>query len=125
MQSNLIAKICEIFFRRISKMLETRQLRLRPEQKTLLLPQGEYKRDSIDNLNKTLVVASDVTENVYTQLYGVIEHLTALDQECSQYHGDQDLNNEIIMAASMVNHIQRRIDQKLMDANPHIEDVQI
>lgn len=106
-------------------MLETRQLRLRPEQKTLLLPQGEYKRDSIDNLNKTLVVASDVTENVYNQLYGVIEHLTALDQECSQYQGDQDLNNEIIMAASMVNHIQHQIDLKLMNVNPHIEDVQI
>lgn len=106
-------------------MLEAKKMNLLPEQKTLLLPHGgEYKRDSIDNLNKTLVVASDVAENIYHQFYGLAENLTALDQECSKYDGDQDLNDEIIMAASLAKHIQRRIDSKLINANPHIEDVQ-
>jgi len=107
-------------------MLKTEEpLRLLPEQKMLLLPQGSYKRDSIDNLNKTLVIASDVEDNVYQQLYCTLEHLTALDDECSKYQGDMQLNNDIILCASLANHIQRRVDQKLMDANPHVEEVRV
>lgn len=107
-------------------MLKQKNMELTPELKMLLLPTSRsYSRDSIDNLNQTLIVASDVAESAYSQLYGTLENLTALDDECSIYQGDIELNDDIILAASLINHIQRRIDKKLVDANPHIEDVRV
>lgn len=107
-------------------MLKQKNIELTPELKMLLLPTNRsYSRDSIDNLNQTLIVASDVAESAYGQLYGTLENLTALDDECELFQGDIQLNNDIILAASLINHIQRRIDKKLVDANPHILDVQL
>ncbi|WP_125711749.1 hypothetical protein [Companilactobacillus kedongensis] len=107
-------------------MLKQKNIELTPELKMLLLPTSRsYSRNSVDNLNQTLIVASDVVESAYGQLYGTLENLTALDDECELFQGDMQLNNDIILAASLINHIQRRIDKKLVDANPHILDVQL
>ena len=93
---------------------------LLPEQKTFLLSQGKHKTDSIENVNNTLITASDVMDRTYKELFQTVIKLTSLDDSTSEYHGDVDLNDYIILAASNVYSAHKMIDRILMDLNPGI-----
>lgn len=105
-------------------MLQTKEsLRLLPEQKTFLLPSGRYKADSLENMNQTLIKASDAMDLVYKQLYGTVTYLTKLDDECSKYQGNIEVNLKLIAMATMADQLGKKFDQLLTDANPGVKEV--
>jgi len=102
-------------------MLQTKEpIRLLPEQKTFLMPQGKFKVNSSENVNKTLIITSDTMNRIFSEIFDTITQLTNLDNECSDYQGDLAMNNDLIIAASAVYRVQNRADKKLVAANPNV-----
>lgn len=83
--------------------------RLLPEQKTFLLSQGKYKKNSHENMNNTLVIASDSMSRCYSDIFETITQLT---------------NQDLIIAAKALNRVQDRLDQNLIKANPYILQIE-
>ncbi|WP_201308283.1 hypothetical protein [Companilactobacillus farciminis] len=99
-------------------------IRLLPEQKTFLLSRNNYKQDSLENFNNTLVIASDTMSRCYSEIFKIITQLTNLDEECSLYEGNILTNQDLIIAAKALNRVQDRLDQKLIKANPYVLQIE-
>ncbi|CAJ2235712.1 hypothetical protein FD33_GL002244 [Companilactobacillus paralimentarius DSM 13238 = JCM 10415] len=95
-------------------------IRLLPEQKTFMLPQGQFRRDSIENVINTTITGSDTMARVYKSMFDVITRVTNLDDENSHYQGDIELNRKLITIASLADWCQKRFDQKTIAASPNI-----
>lgn len=99
-------------------------IRLLPEQKTFLLSRNNYRQDSLENFNNTLVIASDSMSRCYSDIFETITQLTNLDEECSFYQGNMLTNQDLIIAAKALNRVQDRLDQKLIKANPYVLQIE-
>lgn len=98
---------------------------LRPEQKTLLINVSDFKRGSVDHINRELVVASDVTADSAKQTEITLHKLLGLQFDNSDFDAGVDLLKKLTHTQEELRQETELIDELIKKYNPHIDEVRI
>lgn len=98
---------------------------LEPEQKTLLLAGMEFDRGSIEHLNRTLVVGSDVIADVSYKTSKTLNEVLITEHDVKSFDLDNSVLDDLREIEKRADRVNRYFNSQIIKHNPHIEDVQV
>ena len=98
---------------------------LEPEQKTLLLAGTEFDRGSIEHLNRTLVVGSDVMADVSYKASKTLNEVLITEHDVKNFNLDNSILDDLREIEKRADQVNRYFNNQIIKHNPHIEDVQV
>lgn len=98
---------------------------LEPEQKTLLLTGTEFDRDSVEHLNRTLVVGSDVMSDVSYKVSKTLNEVLITEHDVKDFDLDDSILDDLREIEKRADRVNRYFNNQIIKYNPHIEDVQV
>ena len=98
---------------------------LEPEQKVLLLTGTEFDRDSVEHLNRTLVVGSDVMADVSYKASKTLNEVLITEHDVKNFNLDNSILDDLREIEKRADQVNRYFNNQIIKHNPHIEDVQV
>jgi hypothetical protein len=98
---------------------------LEPEQKALLLTGAEFDRDSIEHLNRTLVVGSDVMADMSYKASKTLNEVLITEHDVKNFNLDDSILDDLREIEKRADRINKYFDKQIIEYNPHIEDVRV
>ena len=98
---------------------------LEPEQKTLLLAGTEFDRGSIEHLNRTLVVGSDVMTDMSYKASKTLNEVLITEHDVKDFNLDDSILDDLREIEKRADRVNRYFNNQIIKHNPHIEDVQV
>jgi len=98
---------------------------LEPEQKALLLTGTEFDRDSVEHLNRTLVVGSDVMADMSYKASKTLNEVLITEHDVKNFNLDDSILDDLREIEKRADRINKYFDKQIIEHNPHIEDVRV
>ena len=98
---------------------------LEPEQKTLLLAGTEFERGSIEHLNRTLVVGSDVMSDVSYKVSKTLNEVLITEHDVKSFDLDNSVLDDLREIEKRADRVNKYFNKQIIEHNPHIEDVRV
>ena len=98
---------------------------LEPEQKALLLTGTEFDRDSVEHLNRTLVVGSDVMTDMSYKASKTLNEVLITEHDVKDFNLDNSVLDDLREIEKRADRVNRYFNNQIIKYNPHIEDVQV
>lgn len=98
---------------------------LEPEQKTLLLTGTEFDRDSVEHLNRTLVVGSDVMTDISYKVSKTLNEVLITEHDVKDFDLDDSILDDLREIEKRADRVNKYFNKQIIKYNPHIEDVQV
>ena len=98
---------------------------LEPEQKALLLTGTEFDRDSVEHLNRTLVVGSDVMTDMSYKASKTLNEVLITEHDVKDFDLDDSILDDLREIERCADRVNRYFNNQIIKHNPHIEDVQV
>lgn len=98
---------------------------LEPEQKTLLLAGTEFDRGSIEHLNRTLVVGSDVMADVSYKASKTLNEALITEHDVKNFDLDDSILDDLREIEKRADRVNKYFNKQIIEHNPHIEDVRV
>jgi len=98
---------------------------LEPEQKVLLLTGTEFDRDSVEHLNRTLVVGSDVMVDVSYKASKTLSAVLITEHDVKDFNVDDSILDDLREIEKRADRVNKYFNSQIIKYNPHIEDVRV
>lgn len=98
---------------------------LEPEQKTLLLAGTEFDRDSIEHLNRTLIVGSDVMTDMSYKASKTLNEVLITEHDVEDFDLNDSVLDDLREIEKRADRVNQYFNNQIIKHNPHIEDVRV
>lgn len=98
---------------------------LEPEQKVLLLTGTEFDRDSVEHLNRTLVVGSDVMGDMSYKASKTLNEVLITEHDVKDFNLDDSILDDLREIEKRADRVNEYFNNQMIKHNPHIEEVRV
>ena len=98
---------------------------LEPEQKALLLTGTEFDRGSIEHLNRTLVVGSDVMTDKSYKASKTLNEVLITEHDVKDFDLNDSILDDLREIEKRADRVNKYFNKQIIEHDPHIEDVRV